>query len=82
MGETAGITQDVGMDPTVGDSSAIPPMCTMCGEEIVCETCGEAMEDGYVCLEVDAEPRIKAVESSSDQPAQDGAADEPDDKNT
>ena len=52
VGETAGITQDVGSDPTVGEDS-IPPMCTMCGEEIVCENCGQNQEDGFLCLEVD-----------------------------
>ena len=35
VGETAGVTQDVGSDPTVG----IPDFCTLCGEEIVCLFC-------------------------------------------
>jgi DNA-directed RNA polymerase II subunit RPB9 len=63
VGETAGITQDVGTDPTVGDPDdrdvnaqeygdeacgpkegiememMMPAMCTMCGQEIVCEYC-------------------------------------------
>lgn len=47
------------MDPTVGNDLAVPPMCTMCGEEIVCETCGEAMEDGYMCLEVGGQEEEK-----------------------
>ncbi|EEH37092.1 hypothetical protein PAAG_07510 [Paracoccidioides lutzii Pb01] len=29
VGDTAGVTQDVGSDPTVGF-----PLCTLCGEEI------------------------------------------------
>ncbi|MCJ1464273.1 hypothetical protein MMC07_002886 [Pseudocyphellaria aurata] len=33
VGETAGVTQDVGSDPTVG----IPDFCTLCGQEIECE---------------------------------------------
>lgn len=49
VGETAGITQDVGSDPTVGDL----PVCTMCGQEIVCEQCGQPVIDGYLCLEVE-----------------------------
>lgn len=53
VGETAGITQDVGSDPTVCDDDGIPPMCTMCGQEIVCEECGRVQEDGFLCLEVD-----------------------------
>ncbi|KAI9796157.1 MAG: hypothetical protein M1825_000868 [Sarcosagium campestre] len=35
VGETAGVTQDVGSDPTVG----LPSMCTMCGTEIICQFC-------------------------------------------
>jgi DNA-directed RNA polymerase II subunit RPB9 len=55
VGETAGITQDVGQDPTVGHPSSSSPnaraafvenesmepcTCTVCGQEILCETCG------------------------------------------
>ena len=32
MGETAGVTQDVGSDPTVG-----LPFCLLCGSAVVCE---------------------------------------------
>lgn len=35
VGETAGVTQDVGSDPTVG----FPGFCTLCGEEIKCLQC-------------------------------------------
>lgn len=35
VGETAGVTQDVGSDPTVG----IPDFCTLCGQEIGCFFC-------------------------------------------
>jgi len=75
VADTAGITQDVGSDPTVGTSNivstahrgsvdsgyeggerdqevdAIPSFCTMCGQVIVCEICGEDYE-GDLCLEV------------------------------
>jgi len=32
VGETAGVTQDVGSDPTVG-----LPICLLCGSVVVCE---------------------------------------------
>jgi DNA-directed RNA polymerase II subunit RPB9 len=38
VGETAGITQDVGQDPTVGLNFL--ELCTVCGKEITCEKCG------------------------------------------
>ena len=46
VGETAGVTQDVGSDPTVG----LPDFCTctLCGEELVCFMCGEAACTGFV----------------------------------
>lgn len=76
-GETAGITQDVGQDPTVGNTSvhrdasqpspssalASPPLspapdfCTMCGQEIFCETCGNPTDFGCF-LEVDDQDTI------------------------
>ncbi|KAK3186681.1 hypothetical protein K4F52_004427 [Lecanicillium sp. MT-2017a] len=37
-GETAGVTQDVGSDPTVSD--CLSGVCTGCGEVICCYTCG------------------------------------------
>jgi DNA-directed RNA polymerase II subunit RPB9 len=49
-GDTAGITQDVGQDPTVGLSRSLsrtslsdiePGLCTMCGQEVFCVECGE-----------------------------------------
>ncbi|KAL9598600.1 MAG: hypothetical protein Q9179_003853 [Wetmoreana sp. 5 TL-2023] len=37
IGETAGVTQDVGSDPTVG----LPDVtCTLCGLEVTCDLCG------------------------------------------
>ncbi|KAI9711112.1 MAG: DNA-directed RNA polymerase II core subunit rpb9 [Chrysothrix sp. TS-e1954] len=49
VGETAGITQDVGSDPTVGDFS----LCTMCGQPIMCQFCGKAQADSFIALEVE-----------------------------
>jgi DNA-directed RNA polymerase II subunit RPB9 len=80
VGDTAGITQDIGEDPTVGDydlsedpnadfyaSSAhhssssspleglpsafdlpidVPDFCTMCGQEVFCEICGQPSDRG------------------------------------
>ncbi|MCJ1478154.1 hypothetical protein MMC13_006830 [Lambiella insularis] len=46
VGETAGVTQDVGSDPTVGEPESCT--CTLCGEELVCATCGEAACTGFV----------------------------------
>jgi hypothetical protein len=37
VGDTAGVTQDVGSDPTVG----LPTFCTSCGEEIDCPISGK-----------------------------------------
>jgi DNA-directed RNA polymerase II subunit RPB9 len=63
VGDTAGITQDVAQDPTVGLSQslsqstlgeAFPGFCTMCGQDIVCEDCGEETVPGLV-LEADDE---------------------------
>lgn len=43
-GETAGVTQDVGSDPTVSDDDddCALPVCLHCGVPIMCDTCGAA----------------------------------------
>ena len=41
VGETAGVTQDVGSDPTVG----LPDFCTYCGQPIICPFCPEVQSD-------------------------------------
>ncbi|KAF2204278.1 hypothetical protein GQ43DRAFT_365005 [Delitschia confertaspora ATCC 74209] len=56
VGDTAGITQDVAQDPTVGlskvlsetnlSSSELPGFCTMCGQEIFCSVCGQETDGG------------------------------------
>lgn len=46
VGETAGVTQDVGLDPTVGLSE----FCTLCGTVIFCEICGEGISDTELLL--------------------------------
>ena len=52
VGETAGVTQDVGSDPTVG----LPDFCTctLCGEELVCSECAEAACTGFVAFALGA----------------------------
>jgi DNA-directed RNA polymerase II subunit RPB9 len=74
VGDTAGITQDVGQDPTVGltrslstttlsdDQGTLPPLCTMCGQEILCIVCGEEPAPG-VALET-SEPDAAPEEQS------------------
>ncbi|KAJ5151157.1 uncharacterized protein N7482_010409 [Penicillium canariense] len=48
VGDTAGVTQDVGSDPTVCLPEtplgflSIPGFCACCGQEMVCETCGRS----------------------------------------
>ncbi|KAF9875254.1 hypothetical protein CkaCkLH20_07074 [Colletotrichum karsti] len=46
-GETAGVTQDVGSDPTVGDSQPVhaPVVCLECGHAILCTTCGNPSDE-------------------------------------
>ena len=39
-GETAGVTQDVGSDPTVSENHCALPVCLHCGVPIMCDTCG------------------------------------------
>lgn len=72
VGETAGITQDVGSDPTVGedgpfDTAESPmPMCTMCGQSIVCQVCDETAAEG-MCFEVDDPEHVLPLDPESDQ---------------
>lgn len=60
VGETAGITQDVGSDPTVG----LVSLCTMCGQEIVCRSCGEPTLEDILCLEID---QMALTEDNNDE---------------
>jgi|SRR5579862_4232620 len=43
VGETAGVTQDVGSDPTVGCEYYF---CALCGEEVECSICGWRLSGG------------------------------------
>jgi DNA-directed RNA polymerase II subunit RPB9 len=74
VGDTAGVTAEVGQDPTVGLSRSFsrasldtweetgPFICTMCGQEIVCEDCGKESAPGYA-LETMDEPGSSAGDS-------------------
>jgi DNA-directed RNA polymerase II subunit RPB9 len=80
IAETAGNTDDVEDDPTVGDDLSdndeefyrtqydsamemedaygeeqVPEMCTLCGKEILCPTCGRPSENGIVLETEDPE---------------------------
>lgn len=66
VGETSGVTQDVASDPTVGDP--IPDICTLCGQEILCITCGEST-DGGTYLEVEDGP-FNAIEDGKQEEAE------------
>ena len=69
VGETAGVTQDVGSDPTVG----LPDFCTLCGREVVCFYCGgeecnrstgvEEIGDDDLLEEVEADSGYESTET-------------------
>lgn len=87
VGETAGITQDVGSDPTVGDASSTsqnmqdpPPICTMCGEEILCIDCGEKEAEGLF-LEVN-EPQQASQSQKTEEDAETASDPESDEEMT
>lgn len=67
IGETAGVTQDVGSDPTVG----LPDICcTLCGQAITCDFCGGVDERG-----------VEADESSSEDEEEQGDDEEEENSN-
>lgn len=53
VGDTAGVTQDVSSDPTVGAPGpfssgflSLPGFCTCCGNELDCSVCGNQFFNG------------------------------------
>ena len=62
VGETAGVTQDVGSDPTVG----VPDFCTLCGQEIMCLVCSDA-NDSPVSVQFDVASLLTEFEDSMDE---------------
>ncbi|KAK7516787.1 hypothetical protein IWZ03DRAFT_312394 [Phyllosticta citriasiana] len=57
--ETAGVTSDLGQDPTVNMDlellADVPSFCTMCGQEIFCGMCGQETKDAGLFIEADDE---------------------------
>ncbi|KAL8986826.1 MAG: hypothetical protein Q9177_003916 [Variospora cf. flavescens] len=63
IGETAGVTQDVGSDPTVG----LPDLCcTLCGQAIACDFCGGVDGEGVEDEEEEEEEHDGVEEDSDD----------------
>lgn len=62
VGETAGVTQDVGSDPTVGLSQlpTEPVFCLLCGCTVTCLVCGVAF-DPY-----GSSPHVHAAQDADD----------------
>jgi DNA-directed RNA polymerase II subunit RPB9 len=69
-GDTAGVTSDIGQDPTVGltrsfsraslmELDGFPNFCTMCGQDIVCVDCGDESAPGLV-LEAEDEHSLQS----------------------
>ncbi|KAH0538142.1 hypothetical protein FGG08_005250 [Glutinoglossum americanum] len=52
VGETAGVTQDVGSDPTVGYEYYL---CILCGEEVGCSICSGVQSEESQCERVVAD---------------------------
>jgi DNA-directed RNA polymerase II subunit RPB9 len=50
VGDTAGVTQDVGSDPTV----CLPGFCILCGEEITCSACDPDPDEARVADDTDS----------------------------
>ena len=76
IGETAGVTQDVGSDPTVG----VPGFCAVCGLPIRCSFCEDMTSHGCVWEvdyvdDVDDEEMVDSGEGSEEyQSFEDGVA--------
>lgn len=75
--ETAGVTQDVASDPTVGLSDFC--ICTLCGEELVCSTCGVEACSGFMAAMEPSEAYDEDVDQEWDEVSDDVSDDESDD---
>jgi DNA-directed RNA polymerase subunit M/transcription elongation factor TFIIS len=70
-GETAGVTQDVGSDPTVRDlqhdaSLLSPEMCLCCGDAILCGQCREPSDSFVVNTPNISDPAISELDDEID----------------
>lgn len=76
-GETAGVTQDVGSDPTVGDPcaarSALPPeICLCCGQTLLCTICQQP-SDGFTVTALSCADRADPGHGSDTEETRQGA---------
>lgn len=70
IGETAGVTQDVGSDPTVG----LPDVtCTLCGQEITCDLCGR-VDSGIESGESGSEDEEEEEDTNDEDEEKEGSA--------
>ena len=79
VGATAGITQDVAQDPTVGLSRSLsdahlvadddegPGMCTMCGQDVLCVECGEQSAPGILLEATDQDTLLSNAQKEVDE---------------
>ena len=71
MGETAGVTQDVGSDPTVGGPDFDFVTCTLCGVEVVCEVCGQSGCSGFIEVEEKGNGEVETGEMETGEDEED-----------
>ena len=67
VGETSGMTKDVADDPTASALNPTPDFCTLCGNEIFCEICGQESDRGF-WLEVEDQEMPDAFYSGLETP--------------
>ena len=68
VGETAGVTQDVGSDPTVG----LPDFCTLCGQHIKCPFCKVAPSDSSSLCTISMEDFMDLDELAEEEGDEEG----------
>ena len=82
VGETAGVTQDVGNDPTVGHTTFDAwPCCLLCGMDMMAEEAGESIDtevedDGWRIFSRDRYEQHSGVASSGSLKRRDGGTEE------
>lgn len=61
------MTKDVADDPTASALSPVPDFCTLCGNEIFCEICGQESDRGF-WLEVEDADMMDAPRTGLETP--------------